>query len=54
MPLQGAIVVCYGGGREGFGGVDVGAIAGCHQFHADAQENNDEFSFLRTLHCSLH
>ena len=33
VPLQGAIVVCYGGGREGFGGVDVvpllGAIAGC-------------------------
>ena len=23
VPLQGAIVVCYGGGREGFGGVDV-------------------------------
>ena len=37
MPLQGAIVVCYGGGGEGdgqVGGVDVvplqGAIAGCH------------------------
>ena len=38
VPLQGAIVVCYGGGRRGvttnFGGVDVvpllGAIAGCH------------------------
>ena len=34
VPLQGAIVVYYGGGREGFGGVDVvpllGAIAGCH------------------------
>ena len=60
----GAIVVCYGGGREGFGGKDVvpllGAIAGCqflfifssymqgHQFHADAQENNNEFSFLQT------
>ena len=33
VPLQGAIVVCYGGGRKGFGGVGlgplVGAIAGC-------------------------
>ena len=36
MPLQGAIVVCYGWGKvtANFGGVDVvpllGAIAGCH------------------------
>ena len=66
VPLQGVIVVCYGGGREGFGGVDVVPLQGAnfcfisssyiqgHQFHADAQENNNEFSFLQTLHCSLH
>ena len=62
--LWGGAIVVYGGGREGFGGKDVvpllGAIAGCqflfifssymqgHQFHADAQENNNEFSFLQT------
>ena len=63
VPLQGVIVVCYGGGREGFGGVDVVPLQGAnfcfisssyiqgHQFHADAQENNNEFSFLQTLHC---
>ena len=52
---RGAIVMCYGGGREGFGGVDVVPLQGAnfcfisssyiqgHQFHADAQENNNEF-----------
>ena len=36
MPLQGAIVVCYGGGKvtANFGGVDMvpllGASVGCH------------------------
>ena len=33
MPLQGAIVVCYGGGREGddqFWGSGCGAVVGCH------------------------
>ena len=30
VPLKGAIVVCYGGGREGFGGVDVVPLLGAN------------------------
>ena len=60
MPLQGAIVVCYGGGRvtTNFGGVDVvpllGAIAGCHC----SGEGDDELwgsgpGAIAGCHCSV-
>ena len=65
VPLQGAIVV----GKRALGewtwchcwvplqGANLCFISSSyiqgHQFHADAQENNNEFSFLQALHCSL-